>query len=216
METTQRVSWLAAVFAMILIVPACTRNPDASEIRRNFLDYLRAHDQRNGVRYTELITKASQDRYGALLTTALKGRKTEVLALRPADKWDVLAMRVMGERGVLRKLDGPGYCRWHIEQGWGGELGEVTIKLSGIRVSGTTASAEVVVGMFKTGTRYSFAKEDGIWKVDEAASLGDWDRSIKEDAAAENMKLDEYILGCITFNAGLDAQPTDAWDRMLN
>lgn len=230
-----------AVLAMVVslfVGSGCERAADASAVRKTYAQWRLAQNQHNGTAYVNLITTDSALRYGELVKYALSGKKADLKKLEPADKLEILIMRVRGKKEELKKLDGPAYTQWHVEQGWAEFDIGVPEKIVDLRVDGDTANGELAyevsrsrtprfgrrgLGLLagtsttetiKTGIRYYFVRENGVWKVDEIASCPSFDADIVAAAREEGIDIDTYLEDLAAFHCDVDDVPASIWDKM--
>lgn len=200
---------------MVSMLGGCGEGPDSKAVRAAFRNYDETTENRNGIAFCEVITKGSFERYDRLLKVALTAKRAEVKALRPSDKLDVLMMRYRATKSTLKSLEGKTFARWHVEQGWASNGFMLRVKLREIRVMDDKASGEVVVEGDRTHERFTFLREDGVWKLDEPSACDAWDRWLKDLAKEEHLDMDSLIMRLERESTDDDEIPDEVWDRVL-
>ncbi len=200
---------------LVATLGGCGEGPDARAVRAACRNYDETCERGNGIAFCEVISKASFERYDRLLKVALTGKRSEVKALRPSDKQDVIRMRHRATRSTLKSLEGKTFARWHVEQGWAANGYMLRIKLREIRVMDDKASGELVVEGDRTHERFTFLREDGVWKFDEPSACDAWDRWLNDLAKENRTDVDTIILSLERESADVDEVPDEVWDRVL-
>jgi len=207
----------AGVVLGLIFLSACEKDgPDQEEIR-GLVDRIDdANQNRNGEAAAASFTASSIARYPRLIKLALDGQRRQIEALDAWDMSEVLLMRTMARRKDIKDLDGRAYVVFATGRGWYRQDDPPTVELRSIRIlrGGNEALARAIYnGDTDTAETLRFAREDGVWKLDEESWRPSFNQYIRERAADDGISIVEAILQEIEEQTGT-TPPATIWNPM--
>lgn len=194
---------VAVVLFLISVLGLCgCEDPDAAE-KEAILASLRQLDQANidcdGAAAVAVMSSKGIAQYTRLVNLALDGTRVQVLGLEPSELMQVLQLRNRLTRAQLEKMDGADYQEYATSECWylAEDLEDVSYatQIDDIRVYGDLAHAAILDEDDKdSGLVVEFAKEDGVWKVNEFCFHRLYDEYLYSYAAQEGIEVAELLI----------------------
>ena len=196
-------------------------DPDAAE-KEAILASLRQLDQANidcnGAAAVAVMSSKGIAAYTRLVNLALDGTRVEVLGLEPSELMQVLQLRNRLTRAQLEQMDGADYQEYATSECWyvAEDYEDVGYESSidDIKVYGDLAHAAILDEDGKdSGLVVEFAKEDGVWKVNEFCFHRLYNEYLYSVAAQEDMEVAELLVVIEEMDWGNDIRRS-IWEPM--
>ncbi|MFG0241363.1 MAG: hypothetical protein ACF8R9_01120 [Phycisphaerales bacterium JB054] len=196
-------------------------DPDAAE-KEAILASLRQLDQANidcnGAAAVAVMSSKGIAAYTRLVNLALDGTRVEVLGLEPSELMQVLQLRNRLTRAQLEQMDGADYQEYATSECWyvaeDSEDVSYVSSIDDIKVYGDLAHAAILDEDGKdSGLVVEFAKEDGVWKVNEFCFHRLYDEYLYSVAAQEDMEVAELLVLIEEMDWGNDIRRS-IWEPM--
>lgn len=190
------------LFLISLLGLAGCEDPDAAE-KDAIMDSLRQLDQANidcdGAAAVAVMSSEGIADYTRLVNLALDGTRVEVLGLEPSELMQVLQLRNRLTRAQLEQMDGAAYQEYATSECWyiSDDIEDVGYEWSvdDIKVYGDLAHAAILDEDGKdSGLVVEFAKEDGVWKVNEFCFHRLYDEWLYSYAGQEGMEMADLLI----------------------
>jgi hypothetical protein len=200
---------VAVLLSFIAGFAGCDKQ--AAEVEAADVAYDNFLDADDGAGAVGFVSKDSLARLDRLIGVARKAKKSEVQALPYNDRLEVLQIRMLLKRDLLKPVDGRSYYAKLVSSGWvnsTSDLERIKVKVDSSKTSATVTYR--LPGTSET-TQGFWVLEDGAWKEDQVAQ-NERDRSdYKAHAKEAGMTEDEYLLTTLEDRAGEKVPPT-IWD----
>ena len=196
---TTIVAPLAVLAALMLTGCEDPHAEDKAAIRACLRQLDQANQECDGAKAVACMSSEALDEYTRLVNLALDGTRDQVLALYPADKWQIIQIRNRMTRREVQGMDGAAYQRhatgecWYLA--WDDEDTAYEDDIGKIDVWGDVAYAVIKDWDGDDSGRVAeFTREGGVWKVNEFSFNRLFDEDIREWAREADMTEDEFLI----------------------
>ena len=155
---------LAFLIAALLAAPLFAG--DKEDIRKVFSDYKQAILGDDADTALDLVSLNTIRYYDKMLDASLYATPDECRKHSVVDKIVILRTRQGVPVKELKAMDGKGFFKYAVQNGWVGKDSVIKTEISGVTVSGKFATTDLRVGDRQSPSGYRFVKEDGRWKID--------------------------------------------------
>jgi hypothetical protein len=187
---------------------------DEAAIRKCLDDYRRAMAARDGQAAVALVTASTLDYYDRMRQKALMAGEPEVRAMSLSDRMMVLFYRHMLDVDQLQSKQGRELFVYSVEQGWGGSQSAGQASLGTITVNGDSASGQILANGRPAPLQFSFAKEQGAWKLDLLPLLEFADRTLNMAIQLGGQSGDAIVIEALQQTTGRAPSP-DIWQPLI-
>jgi hypothetical protein len=165
--------------------------PTPESVTASFTAYAKAVTAKDGGRSADLMSTSSRAYYDRIRDLAVDATPKVLAKERLVDQITVLSMRAKLSPKVLRTADARSLISSAVQQDLISQNSGAAQALQQVKISGSTASAQLVVG---GGTTYpvTFAFEGGSWRFDVTSLLAPAETAVQQ--AAESQKLSARAL----------------------
>jgi hypothetical protein len=220
MRTFTRLTVLVLLLCPALLSIGCDKYAEDKALIQTLWDELdRVTESRDGAGAVAIFSESSFKWYDELVKKGLDAPSKEVWAMPPTKMREVLLMRHRGTRKKLKGLDGKGYVRLAVSEGWwSGAEGMWAIK--DISVTGDWGEAKMydrewaeayqqdrIDSLLSRRRRFlggkvdkppeytiKFVKEGGNWRLDETSMHPVFDELISEWAKEEQKSIRDFLM----------------------
>jgi|GEM_PF-3545576 len=190
------------VFLISVLGLSGCEDPDAAEkeaILASLWQLDQAYVDCDGAAAVAMMSSKALAEYTRMVKLALDGTRIQVLGLEPGELMQVLQLRNRLTRAQLENMDGAGYQEFATNECWyiDLDLEEVAYAslIDDIKVYGDLAHAAILDEDGKdSGLVVEFAKEDGVWKVNEFCFQRLFNEYVYSLAAQEGMEVAELLI----------------------
>jgi hypothetical protein len=195
----------------LLALPAC--HPEEEEDVRAAWEQLgAAFNARNGEAAAAALATQSIRYFDRIMDLARTAGRQAMEELPIGERWEVVRIRNRCTTAEIKKMDGRGLLVYGTTQGWFiDDPDDPVTTLGRIKVSGTSARAEILFGDEPSDIWYDFYKEESGWKLD--MTRGDERRNELMTRAMKRMGVhpSDFIVVYEEIDSG-KAVRRDIWD----
>lgn len=193
-----------------------------------------AVESRDGPMYAQMIAADNIEYDTRTLKTALTGKKADIMALSFSQRYEILLVRLIGNKKELKELDGKGYVAWAVTNGIYEYMPgpNADLELGGLTFRGDEAYCDLVIKTetdVRLGRRRGsvtitdekptpytlrFALEGGQWKFDRTTFISALNIQIQAEIVQAGVNEDNVLLGMLKENTG-EQIPANIWTGML-
>jgi hypothetical protein len=205
---------LVQFFALYAVLSANAQH-DTTLIKACFAGYKNAILSDKGSEAVGFVDSRTVKYYADILQKTKTLDSIGVDKLPIMDKLTILMLRYRATKEEIMKLDGKSLLEFAIGRGMVGKSSVQQISLGEVKITGDSASAQVMVGENATPLSYKFYKEESAWKMDITCVLPEGNKALKQvikDSGQPENEFLEMVIGNVT-----GAEPlNDIWKPMLN
>jgi len=212
-----RLYWFILSIAFVLapyLTISCQSPPDPQPIRECFDQYKQAILNQKGEEAVHRVDSSTLRYYALMKDAALNAKEQEVRNMTIVDKLNVLGFRHRIGIGQLQRLSEQELFVFLVDQGWIGREGVADGGLGQISISGNTAEGEFLSRGQKTPLKFSFVKEDGMWRLDLTAQLPMVSQGMKAAISKLGVTEDEFIANMLEIISGKPVTK-DIWEPLV-
>ena len=194
--------------------------PDSeeAEVRRVFQAYKDALLEGDGETAAGLVDSGTLAYFESIQSLALAGSEEEVRARPFVDRLLVVTMRHELDRDMLATMDLEDLLRHAIAAGWIGKASIRQLDIGEVEISGDEATGLALTGGAPPPSqdgeidplRYSFIREDGVWKFRFGSLVASLNRVITQFAQQMGANEDDLIFTLVQAISGRQVLP-DIW-----
>ncbi len=192
-----------------------------------------ASESGDGKTYADLIAADNLEYDSRTLKMALSGKKADILALPFSQRYEILLVRLLGNRKELKELDGKGYVAWAVTNGLYEYMPgpNADLETGGLTFRGDEAYCDLVIKSerrVRLGRRGSttiteekptpytlrFALENGQWKFDRTTFTQALNIQIQTEINQAGVQEDNVLIGMLRESTG-EQIPANIWNGML-
>jgi len=179
---------------------------DVADVKACYESYFAAMREGDGERAAALVDSRTVDYYARMLELARSADSAQVAALDLMDKATVLGMRLRGNPGTLRAMDGRSALALAVDGGLMGGGGMNGLGLGTVEVEGDVAKAGLTMRGFPVPASFRFQREDGHWRID-LTSLFDLSRMALGHGAGGSDAADALLMEMLSEASGGEVPP---------
>lgn len=202
-----------------LCLPGCEdpHAQDKAAIRASLRQLDEANEECDGPGAVAVMSSQGIADYTRLVKMALDAPREKVIVMGASEKLQIIQLRNRLTRTELEKMDGAAYQAHATGECWyfmGDDYVGYEGSIGDIDVMGDMAYGHILdEDGDDSGLLAEFAREDGVWKVNEFSFHRQWDEWMHEWAGLERMTEDELIVRLEEIEWGKDIRDS-IWDPM--
>lgn len=191
---------LLTVLALVLVVQSA---PDEADIRQTFEQYRKALEQGNGKAAYSQIDTDSREYYADILDKTKYATPAECAEFSALDKLSILLGRVQIPAKKLANFDGDDYFRYAVEHGWVSQVGDESVTIESIDISGDEAFVYIRRGEEVSPFPHVFKKEGGTWKLSLVEMLPVGEESMRKHLDRIGVKEQDFLFDTVEAAVGI-------------
>ena len=202
-QENENMKHIVMLSCLCALVSGCGKpSPDVQGVQHAFDAYKQAILSTDGAKSAKHIAQRTFDEYQQYVDWALQADRNTLEGLSAINKMQVFLMKHRIPKDEWRNMTGKKVFIYAVDHDWIGKQQTITTMISDIQVSGTRATAAVIIGKKKAPNRFHFTNEDGFWKFDLTQTLRDTDFILRSQIKQSGMTEDEFMFRIIESISG--------------